>query len=85
MTTSRNDTDSPQPDAPQTGPETGTASPLVFVTVGTDVHPFARIVEWIDRWLDGPGAGSRVLIQHGTSPAPTRAEGVVSLPYSDGR
>jgi UDP-N-acetylglucosamine transferase subunit ALG13 len=55
------------------------------VTVGTDVHPFARIVEWIDKWLEGPGAGSRVIVQYGTSPAPHRAEGVVSLPYSDMR
>ena len=85
MTTSRNDTDSPQPDGPQ---QAGPESPLVFVTVGTDVHPFARIVEWIDRWLAGPGAGSRVILQHGTSPAPTSVDGMepfVSLPYSDMR
>jgi UDP-N-acetylglucosamine transferase subunit ALG13 len=63
-------------------------SALVFVTVGTDVHPFARIVEWIDRWLAGPGAGSRVVVQYGTSPAPAQAEGMhgeVSLPYSEMR
>ena len=88
MTTQRNDTDSPQPDGPQTGAQTRPDSSLVFVTVGTDVHPFARLVEWIDRWLAGPGAGSRVVVQHGTSPAPAAAEGVegfVSLAYSDMR
>src|SRR4051794_33928715 len=88
VTTSRNDTDSPQPDAPQEGPETGSDLPLVFVTVGTDVHPFARIVEWIVRWHEGPGAGSRVIVQYGTSPAPAAVEGMesfVSLAYSDMR
>jgi UDP-N-acetylglucosamine transferase subunit ALG13 len=59
------------------------------VTVGTDVHPFARIVEWIDRWHEGPGAGARVVVQHGTSPAPANRAGSMesfaSLPYSDMR
>jgi UDP-N-acetylglucosamine transferase subunit ALG13 len=49
--------------------------PLVFVTVGTDHHPFDRLVQWIDAWLDG-GARDRVrcLIQSGTSFPPRLAE-----------
>jgi UDP-N-acetylglucosamine transferase subunit ALG13 len=49
--------------------------PLVFVTVGTDHHPFDRLVGWIDDWLAG-GAEERVrcLIQTGTSMPPLRTE-----------
>jgi UDP-N-acetylglucosamine transferase subunit ALG13 len=49
--------------------------PLVFVTVGTDHHPFDRLVGWIDGWLDTE-AGSRVscLVQSGTSRPPALAE-----------
>jgi UDP-N-acetylglucosamine transferase subunit ALG13 len=52
--------------------------PLVFLTVGTDHHPFDRIVRWLDAWLEG-GAEDRVrcLVQHGASApsalAPSRA------------
>ena len=27
-----------------------TPMPLVLVTVGTDHHPFERLIGWIDRW-----------------------------------
>ena len=27
-------------------------APLVFVTVGTDHHPFDRLIHWMDRWLE---------------------------------
>jgi UDP-N-acetylglucosamine transferase subunit ALG13 len=49
--------------------------PLVFVTVGTDHHPFDRLVGWIDAWLAG-GAEERVrcLIQTGTSMPPLHTE-----------
>jgi UDP-N-acetylglucosamine transferase subunit ALG13 len=47
--------------------------PLLLVTVGTDHHPFDRLVRWVDGWLDSPGgraAGLRCLMQTGTSAAP---------------
>jgi UDP-N-acetylglucosamine transferase subunit ALG13 len=49
--------------------------PLVFVTVGTDHHPFDRLVQWIDAWLES-GAKDRVrcLVQTGTSFPPRLAE-----------
>ncbi len=47
--------------------------PVVFVTVGTDHHPFDRLLEWVDRWLaSGRKSGSvSCLVQTGTS-APSR-------------
>jgi UDP-N-acetylglucosamine transferase subunit ALG13 len=47
--------------------------PLLLVTVGTDHHPFDRLVRWVDGWLGSPGgraAGLRCLMQTGTSAAP---------------
>ena len=38
---------------------------LVLVTVGTDHHPFQRLVDWIDRWPARPTA--TVVLQHGTA------------------
>jgi UDP-N-acetylglucosamine transferase subunit ALG13 len=45
--------------------------PLVLVTVGTDHHPFDRLVRWIDAWLVSQGPGVRCLMQTGTSAPPT--------------
>lgn len=53
---------------------TSSSAPLVFVTVGTDHHPFGRLVEWIERW--SPRApGVRVVVQYGTAPAPQDVDG----------
>jgi UDP-N-acetylglucosamine transferase subunit ALG13 len=53
----------------------GGSLPLVFVTVGTDHHPFDRLVAWMDDWL-ASGAKERVrcLIQSGTSKPPVQTE-----------
>ncbi|GAB3452362.1 hypothetical protein GCM10027570_30530 [Streptomonospora sediminis] len=49
--------------------------PLVLLTVGTDHHRFARLIDWADGYaLDHPGV--RVLVQHGASPPPSAAEGI---------
>jgi UDP-N-acetylglucosamine transferase subunit ALG13 len=56
--------------------------PLVLVAVGTDHHPFDRVVRWIDGWLaDGGDARADVLVQHGSAAAPTRADGVAALDH----
>jgi UDP-N-acetylglucosamine transferase subunit ALG13 len=52
-------------------------SSLVFVSVGTDHHPFDRLIQWVDKWLPD---GVQCVVQHGTSTPPTKAEGV---PYLD--
>jgi UDP-N-acetylglucosamine transferase subunit ALG13 len=44
----------------------------VFVTVGTDHHPFDRLIEWVDEWLAAdPVRDVECLAQIGTS-APTQ-------------
>lgn len=44
---------------------------LVFATVGTDHHPFDRLVMWMDGWAGTPAAaGVRCLVQSGTSVTP---------------
>ena len=59
-------------------------SPLIFVTVGTDYHPFHRLVDWVDRWLAGyEGPPLRCMVQHGSSAAPREAEGVKELPFEE--
>lgn len=52
-------------------------TPLVLVTVGTDHHPFDRLIGWIDRW-DAP-ARVRLVVQYGTAVAPRTAEGTPFL------
>lgn len=40
-------------------------NPRIFVTVGTDHHPFERLVDWIDEWPARSMAD--VVVQHGTA------------------
>ena len=44
--------------------------PLLLVTVGTDHHPFDRLVRWAEAWLDGHPGRLRCLMQTGTSAPP---------------
>jgi len=44
--------------------------PLLLVTVGTDHHPFDRLVRWAGAWLDGHPGRLRCLMQTGTSAPP---------------
>jgi UDP-N-acetylglucosamine transferase subunit ALG13 len=53
-------------------------SSLVFISVGTDHHPFDRLVRWADAWLP---EGVQCVVQYGTSAAPLRAEGVAYLDH----
>jgi UDP-N-acetylglucosamine transferase subunit ALG13 len=44
---------------------------LVFATVGTDHHPFHRLVEWVDGWFaHATSSRAQCFVQHGTSAAP---------------
>jgi UDP-N-acetylglucosamine transferase subunit ALG13 len=52
-----------------------TAAPLLLVTVGTDHHPFDRLVRWADAWLAGHPGQLRCLMQTGTSAPPTGGVG----------
>lgn len=58
--------------------------PLVLVMVGTDYHPFARLVEWADRWYARQPAGTvECVVQHGTTPPPTHATARDYLPREE--
>lgn len=61
-----------------------TGAPLVLVTVGTDHHPFPRLVGWVQAWADGrePHAATCV-VQHGTAPPPAFGRAHAYLPYHD--
>lgn len=53
------------------------APKTVLVLLGTDWHPFDRLVRWCDRWItDQPATDTRCVVQYGSSIAPKRAEGV---------
>jgi UDP-N-acetylglucosamine transferase subunit ALG13 len=59
--------------------------PLIFTTVGTDHHPFDRLVDWVDGWLlDRNGRyRARCLIQSGESQHPAVAEWTNYLSYDE--
>lgn len=58
--------------------------PLLFVTVGTDHHPFDRLVRWLDAWLESGGQKRfRCLLQHGTSMPSSVARSCNYLGYDE--
>jgi UDP-N-acetylglucosamine transferase subunit ALG13 len=59
------------------------ADPLVLAIVGTDHHPFDRLVRWVDAWASGRGRGTRVVVQFGSSDPPVAAEGRDLLPVAE--
>jgi UDP-N-acetylglucosamine transferase subunit ALG13 len=60
--------------------------PFLFVTVGTDHHPFDRLIRWVDGWLltdVGPRVGC--LVQSGASIPPHQAEWHPYLSHAETR
>lgn len=63
----------------------------VLVSVGTDTHPFNRLVEWMDEWQAGRSAQAstgelpecRVTVQYGTSRPPAVAAGSPLMAHPD--
>jgi UDP-N-acetylglucosamine transferase subunit ALG13 len=55
--------------------------PLVLVTVGTDHHPFDRLVRWTNDWIVSRAPDVRVLVQTGTATTPSLARGVPMLEH----
>ena len=50
--------------------------PFLLVTVGSDHHPFDRLIGWVDGWLaDGGGEQVDCVMQYGTSAPPRHADG----------
>jgi UDP-N-acetylglucosamine transferase subunit ALG13 len=61
-----------------------TAGTTVFVTVGTDCHPFDRLVRWTDHWLaDKAAHGVTGLVQTGTSSRAVSADCADYLGYAE--
>lgn len=56
--------------------------PLVVAVVGTDHHPFDRLVRWLDAWADRHG-DVECVVQYGTSTRPRVCIGVDYLPHPD--
>jgi UDP-N-acetylglucosamine transferase subunit ALG13 len=61
----------------------GPELPVVLVTVGTDHHPFDRLIGWVDRWAAANAGRVQVVVQYGNSVAPTIAEGSAFVPYDE--
>ncbi|MEM8923002.1 MAG: glycosyltransferase [Actinomycetota bacterium] len=56
--------------------------PLVVVAVGTDHHPFARLVDWMDGWA-GAHPDVDVLIQRGTAAETVNATSRALVPHRE--
>ena len=56
-------------------------STSVLVTVGSDHHPFDRLVGAVDRWLDETAEELVVVVQHGTARPPRHGERHDYLPH----
>lgn len=59
-----------------------TGHETVLVTVGTDHHPFNRMVDWSESWAsDHPGV--EVIVQYGASRPPVSLTGYERIPHQD--
>jgi UDP-N-acetylglucosamine transferase subunit ALG13 len=45
-------------------------APLVLVVVGTDMHPFDRLMRWLEGWHTADPEAATLLVQHGHTAAP---------------
>jgi UDP-N-acetylglucosamine transferase subunit ALG13 len=62
----------------------GTPSPRLLVTIGTDHHPFDRLMQWIDELIDsGAISAEQVLVQTGSTRPPRRPAVRASLPRAE--
>jgi UDP-N-acetylglucosamine transferase subunit ALG13 len=61
-------------------PTTRLTLPQIVVAVGTDHHPFDRLIEWIDDYA-GIRTEATVLVQRGTSSSPANCSSVDLLPH----
>jgi UDP-N-acetylglucosamine transferase subunit ALG13 len=63
--------------------ETIRPRPQVFVTVGTDHHPFDRMVDWVESWLSRDPDRVDCFIQFGSSRPPSLAAGERLVPREE--
>lgn len=55
---------------------------LIVVSVGTDHHPFDRLVNWVDNWAAGRDDVD-VVLQRGTSSPPSHLDSTELIPHPD--
>ena len=72
---------SPDRPSPVTADGAAPEEVTVFVTVGSDHHPFDRLVGWVDQWARERGVAC--LIQHGPAAAPSYARGLAFMPHDE--
>ncbi|MGH9297876.1 MAG: glycosyltransferase [Acidimicrobiales bacterium] len=58
-------------------------SPLVVVVVGTDFHPFDRLVDWVDEWCAKAPSNTSCFVQYGRSRPPRVAKGSPYLTHDE--
>jgi UDP-N-acetylglucosamine transferase subunit ALG13 len=56
--------------------------PTVVVSVGTDHHPFDRLVQWVDRWAQSH-PDIDVVIQYGSAQPPSHARSVRFVSHTE--
>jgi UDP-N-acetylglucosamine transferase subunit ALG13 len=54
---------------------------VILVVVGTDVHPFDRVVQWTDAWLARQDPVPAAVVQYGFSASPSVASGDSLIPH----
>ncbi|HEY6740533.1 MAG TPA: hypothetical protein VI076_16955, partial [Actinopolymorphaceae bacterium] len=54
----------------------------MLVIVGTDVHPFTRLVEWTDAWAGRQADAVECFVQYGHSGPPGHADGADFLEHA---
>lgn len=57
--------------------------PKTVVSLGTDYHPFDRLVLWMDEWLEQQPAPRSCIVQHGFSRAPHFAQGITMVSHQE--
>ena len=55
---------------------------MIVISVGTDHHPFQRLVEWAEGWAE-KNTGYRVIVQRGTVDAPATVESHDLIPHDE--
>ncbi len=55
---------------------------MILISVGTDHHPFERLVEWAESWA-ASNPGYRVIVQRGTASAPESLESHDLIPHDE--
>lgn len=58
-------------------------APLVVVSVGTDHHPFDRLIRWVEDWTASLGQDVRLVVQHGASQPSSTGENHTIIPREE--